>query len=81
MSATKRKAVTIVYVLAEEYCFSENGEIGSVLGVFTSEQAAKDARAEYVEEAKADGKVVSGEGDDDGNWDRDYVITEHQLQD
>jgi hypothetical protein len=71
-----------VYVLIEEQDAVDQDRF--VIGVYRTRAAAEAAMDEAMDVDRADGLVVYGDTDEDGdedpNWDRDYDIEEHEVQ-
>ncbi len=73
--------MTKVWVLIHQY--SEDGDAGYVYGVFPSEEAAESARVACINDAISQGSRVFNNpttGEEDTNWDEDYVVEMHEIQ-
>jgi hypothetical protein len=74
-----------VYVLQGENCFSEDGEVCWIEGVYSSEAKAEVAKR-FAEDACAEENphlIIYGRKDTgyrDGDWDRCWTVIEHPVQ-
>lgn len=69
-----------VYVVQGENCFSENGEVCWVEGVYSSRKKAEVAKRLAEDEALAEGKAVLHRGGDNEEWEVCFEVLEHPVQ-